>query len=247
MYETPSLLSQYLLFHFGSDAENLPWEGGPRGALGFPRRCVHEGLDTARLSASSTALDIGCAVGGTTFELARHCGQVIGVDYSTSFITAANRLRESGSLDYIVSDIGEQTHPARACVDPAIDRSRVRFEQGDAQALRADLGAFDAVLCCNLLCRLQAPMKLLLRLHELVLPGGQLLITTPETWLAEHTPSEHWISGRPGQAPLLDTLAAVLSPHFSLERTWQMPFLIREHRRKYQWTVAEASRWKRED
>jgi 2-polyprenyl-3-methyl-5-hydroxy-6-metoxy-1,4-benzoquinol methylase len=35
------------------------------------------------------ALDIGCAVGGATFELARSFSHVLGIDYSQSFVDAA--------------------------------------------------------------------------------------------------------------------------------------------------------------
>jgi len=43
----------------------------------------------------------------------------------------------------------------------------------------------------------------------------------------------------------LDTLQRVLGPHFDLVETVDMPFLIRETVRKYQWTVAHATVWRR--
>lgn len=245
MYETSELLAQYLHFHYGEDATVLPWPMGPRAALRFPQRCVTEGLDLGRLPPGARALDIGCAVGGSTFELARHCARAVGIDYSHSFIAAANRLQAHGSLAYDYQETGEQRCRVSARIAPDTDRARVRFEQGDAHALPAELAGFDAVLCCNLLCRLHAPQVLLERLPALVRPGGQLFITTPESWLEAHTPRSSWLSGRSGQPPLLDTLRATLAPQFTLDAAWEMPLLIREHRRKYQWTVAQASRWTR--
>jgi hypothetical protein len=35
----------------------------------------------------------------------------------------------------------------------------------------------------------------------------------------------------------------VLDPHFTLARTLELPFLIREHARKFQWSVAQATVW----
>ena len=64
-----------------------------------------------------------------------------------------------------------------------IDQGRVQFEQGDALDLREGLGQFDAVLACNLICRLPDPKKFLDRLPRLLNPGGQLFLTTPFTWL----------------------------------------------------------------
>ena len=46
IYETERLLHEYLLFHYGSAEEVLPWAFGPRDALGFAVRSVTELLDT---------------------------------------------------------------------------------------------------------------------------------------------------------------------------------------------------------
>ena len=73
--------------------------------------------------------------------------------------------------------------------------SNLSFEVGDACNLRDDLGAFDLVHAANLLCRLPNPQAFLARLNELVTPGGQLLLTTPFTWLEDFTPRENWLKG----------------------------------------------------
>lgn len=129
-------------------------------------------------------------------------------------------------------------------LDPAIDATRASFEYGDAQALREDLGVFDAVLACNLICRLTEPMRLLRWLPDLVKPGGQLFLTTPFTWLAQYTPPEHWLGK--GGSDSFAGLREILEPAFRLEKTFDMPFLIREHARKFQYGIAQASRWIRE-
>eukprot|EP00965_Chrysotila_dentata_P159474 5268082-Pleurochrysis_carterae.AAC.1 len=61
------------------------------GALHFPQRCAGlVGTWAEKLGVTQErALDIGCAVGGSTFELARGFNQVVGVDLSASFIQAA--------------------------------------------------------------------------------------------------------------------------------------------------------------
>ena len=41
------------------------------------------------------------------------------------------------------------------------------------------------------------------------------------------------------------SLKEILAPHFELIEKQDMPFLIRETVRKYQWTVAHATVWKR--
>ncbi len=129
-----------------------------------------------------------------------------------------------------------------------IDRSRVRFETGDAMYLRDDLGSFDVVLMANLSDRLHTPARCLSRLPNLVKAGGQLILTSPYTWLEEFTPRSHWIGGfeRTGErVTTLDGLRSALEPQFEFTGTKDLPFLIREHARKYQWSVAQASLWTR--
>jgi putative 4-mercaptohistidine N1-methyltranferase len=247
-YETDRALSEYLLFHYGSPAQVLPWSFGPATALNFPARCVSECLDLGRLPAQARALDLGCAVGRSTFELARPCREVVGIDFSRRFIETAQRLQEHGSLSYRYVEEGDLTVPATASVPADLDRARVRFEQGDALALRPNLGQFDVALLANLVDRLFDPRTCLEALPRLVARGGQLIITTPCTWLEDYTPRAHWLGGyhqdgRPIRT--LETLEAVLEPHFTLARTADLPFLIREHARKFQWSVALATVWVR--
>ena len=76
-YETDRAVAEYLLFHYGSPEQVLPFDFGPVSALNFPTRCVTDCLDRVRLPSSPRALDLGCAVGRASFELARFCSQVI--------------------------------------------------------------------------------------------------------------------------------------------------------------------------
>jgi len=240
-YETEQLLNEYLLFHYGTAEELLPFDFGPKSALDFPGRCVREGFVNPP---QGRALDVGCAVGRASFELARTCETVIGIDYSQSFIKAANELKEFGSLAYRRLEEGARFSEAVAEVPPEIDRTRVNFETGDAIDLRPDLGTFDVVLAANLLCRLPDPGKFLGRLASLVKPGGQLVFTTPCSWMEEYTPREKWLCGE--EFSTLDGLHKGLNGDFFLQHAIDIPFLIREHARKFQWTVALLSAWKRE-
>ena len=233
IYESDKLLAEYLLFHYASAEEILPYEFGPRDALEYPARCVSECV-----TASGRALDLGCAVGRSAFELARSCPEVIGIDFSRRFIDAAIALK-TGDLPYRRTDEGDFTTSLVARVPAGIERSRVSFETGDAMNLRDDLGVFDVVLRANLIDRLTEPQRCLARLASLVKSGGQLVITSPYTWLEDFTPRANWLT------PTLDGLRSALAPHFDLVSTRDMPFLIREHARKFQWSVAQASVWGR--
>lgn len=242
IYESNKLLAEYLLFHFGTADEILPphrtWPAGMREALEFPVRTV------AHFSPGRVArgLDLGCAVGRSSFEMARNCAQIIGVDFSHAFIRAAETLRTGGTLAY------ERSEEANLRTDLTVKRSagadgeNLRFLQGDAMNLPSDLGVFDRVHAANLLCRLPDPKKLLVRLPSLVKPGGELVLATPCTWLEEFTPAENW-----PVAGTFDWLVEMLTPEFELIRQAEEPFLIRETARKFQWTSSLVTVWRRAD
>lgn len=244
IYESDRLVREYLLFHYGESDEILPWKTGPREALRFAQRCVRELINSSSVGRDARALDVGCAVGRSSFELAGHCREVIGIDSSAAFIAAAERIRQTGALPYEYVVEGDRTASATARLPAGSDAERVRFETGDAMNLRKDLGTFDVVLAANLLCRLPDPRVFLSRAAELVKPGGQLLLTTPFTWLEEFTPRDKWIGGT-AESESADELTRLLEPHFELKLSKDMPFLIREHARKYQWSVAWGTRWVR--
>lgn len=247
-YETGKLLNEYLLFHYGEPDEVLPWSEGPRGALGYPVRCVAECLDVGKLARNARALDVGCAVGRSAFELARHCPEVIGIDFSHSFAKAASILASEGSYRYFRADEGDHTTPLVARVPEEIDRKRVRFEQGDAHEIGASRGAFDVVLAANLIDRLAAPRKFLAQLPRLVKTGGQLIISSPCTWLRDYTAQGEWLCGFAEDGSPFNTLESLkrsLAADFELTSVKDLPFLLREHARKYQWSVAQATVWMR--
>jgi putative 4-mercaptohistidine N1-methyltranferase len=238
-YDSQRAASEYLLFHYG---DQEPW------GLPFPARCVTGCLAVDLLPERARALDLGCAVGGASFEMARHCATVIGIDASKSFINLARRLRERGSCRFKFCVEGELTRPRSAVVPREIDRMRASFEVGDALDLRGDLGMFDVVMMANLIDRVPAPRRLLKQLPGLLKRGGQLIITSPYTWLAEYTPREEWLGGFERGGRRVQTFAAlkeILSPDFKLSQRRNIPFMIREHARKYQLGIAEAGVWLR--
>lgn len=249
IYETDKLLSEYLLFHYGSRSEVAP-PAGSEHALDYAVRCVTECLNPVALPKGARGLDLGCAVGRSTFELARHCTNTIGIDYSRKFIDAAEIIRESGELSYQRTDEGALTTAllARRPVDVSADQ--LSFEVGDAMNLRKDLGVFDVVLAANLIDRLHKPSVFLGQLPSLVKPGGQLIVTSPYTWLDEFTPREHWLGGYQREGMRVATLAGLrlaLEEDFTLTDVRDLPFVIREHARKFQFSVAQASVWRRNE
>jgi len=237
-YESQALLDQYLLFHYGSAEDILPYSGGPVTALEFPRRSVVGNIDPSVPRAR--ALDLGCAVGRSSFELSAFCSEVVGIDLSEQFIKAAEHLRREGELTYNRLEEGEISTELVARRPEKSMPERIRFEAGNALDLSGSLGKFDVLHAANLLCRLPEPEPFLSSLQDLVAKDGLLVLTTPCTWLGEFTRPENWPIGSTAQ-----WLKEKLSVKFNLLNFRDMPFLIREHARKYQWSMAQASVWQR--
>ena len=247
-YESDALLSQYLLLHYGRPQDVLPHDAGPHAALDYPARCVTDLIGPDLRAGRKRALDIGCAVGRSSFELARFCDEVVGIDLSSRFIETAQRVAADGTVEGFRIDEGDLRTPLRFAAPDGVDRGRVTFEVGDACALRDDLGSFDIVLNANLIDRLPDPAAFLGRVPGLVHPGGLFVLTSPFTWLDEFTPRAKWLGGfeHDGRAvQTWDTLCGRLDPDFTLLRRTELPFLIREHARKFQWSVACAGVWQR--
>jgi putative 4-mercaptohistidine N1-methyltranferase len=249
VYESRGSLDEYLLFHYGLKDQILTSGWGPSEALDFPMRCVELLGKNLPSRSSLRALDLGCAVGRASFELSRFCAEVVGIDFSSSFIRAAEEIRNTGSIQCERREEGDVSSPVKLLRPSAVHPDRVRFKQGDACALEPDIGVFDGLLAANLIDRLGDPERFLRSTPGLVRDGGVLVITSPYTWMEEFTPRARWLGGYRNEAGEIvescRTLEKLLSPHFELVEKADLPFLIREHARKFQWSVAEATVWKR--
>ncbi|MBP84402.1 MAG: putative 4-mercaptohistidine N1-methyltransferase [Verrucomicrobiales bacterium] len=241
-YESNILRDWYLLFHFGTADEVLDDvafdpSGLPPGCLEFPVATVKAAGIAEPIG---RALDIGCAVGRSSFELTKLASEVIGIDFSQSFIDVAEEIRHGKEIVYRRYNEMHQPEPLRVNLPDGVKLDHVSFEQGDAMNLREDLGKFNLVHAANLLCRLTEPQKFLNRLPDLVAEGGTLVIATPATWMEEYTTRENLPQGA-----TLDYLKKHLSENFEFQRVCEVPFLIREHKRKLQLSTSQTSTWKR--
>lgn len=253
VYESARAVDEYLLMHYGPPGLVMPHEFGPRSALGFPARCAALCAAHCPPASRRSALDVGCAVGGASFELARSFGAVTGVDFSDAFVSAATRLARGERLPATAREEGDLStwFVAAAPVD-AEARGRVAFAQGDACApLPPPLaGPYDAVLAANLLCRLPNPDAFLAQLPALVAPGGVAVLVSPFSWLQEYTPKDRWLGGTVVGGEAVDSAQALGARMrklgFGLVEAREEAFLIREHARKYQYGVSNATVWRRE-
>lgn len=242
-YETDKLLSEYAEFHYGDTYFGVP---------NFPKALAELAIAAMGDKPARKAFDLGCASGRATFELARHFDEVTGVDFSARFIGQGVQLASQGVLRYTLADEGDLVfYRERTLSGLGLDnvRHKVAFYQGDACNLKPLHTGYDLILAANLIDRLYDPAKLLTSIHTRLNSGGILLIASPYTWLEEHTKREAWIGGfkRDGESfGTLDGLKETLSTHFKLiQGPTEVPFVIRETRRKFQHTLSEVTIWEK--
>lgn len=242
-YECETLFAQYAEFHYGAEYF---------GVANFPARCADLCRRYLAGRPALRALDVGCALGRTTLELARCVPLVTGVDYSAPFIAGANTLLETGRLVYDLTLEGELTQRVERTLDElglGGVAERVSFVRADAACLPDHLSGFDLIIAANLIDRLRQPRRFLAHIHGRLAPGGLLVITSPYTWLPEFTPREEWLGGfktGEGERRTLDELHRVLGSHFQpVGNPLDVPFVIRETARKFQHSVAQCTVWQR--
>eukprot|EP00729_Bicosta_minor_P010778 gene10778-470_t len=262
LYEDHKLVEMYLDVHYpasGAD-EGVPsiigHTASPDHAIRFPQRVAALLAELNPKRTNGRALDIGCSVGGGTFELATTFDEAVGFDFSHAFIDAANSMKQGEPLTFNVPVEAELAVEVSAAHEPSVDagiRAKASFHQGDACSMVADagkLGTFDGAIVANLLCRLPEPLACLDGLQAIINPGGIAVIATPFSWLDEFTPKEKWLGGYTDAAGNAvrskDTLQAEMEARgFSKVHEDQFPLIIREHQRKYQYIVSEVTAWQK--
>lgn len=242
VYETDESISQYCEFHYGS--ENFGVKNFPQNSVDVLKPYL-KGLKTTK------ALDLGCSVGRSSFELAKHFDEVLGIDFSANFINVGIKLKKYDSLTYKIATEGELFIENTISLDDFSledTKQRVTFMQGDACNLKDIYSGYDLIFCSNLIDRLYYPQKFLDDIPLRVNKDGLLVILSPYTWLEDYTPKENWLGGYlkdNKEVSTLDTLKVNLEDKFELVDTIDVSFVIKETNRKYQHTISQMSIWKK--
>ena len=243
VYETDQMVSLYIEFQYGDEHFGVP---------NFPKACADITLAHMKGRETKRALDLGCAAGRFSFEIAKVFDHVDAVDFSARLIQMPSNLQKTGRQRYVIQDEGELVHFCEVTADElgiTEVMDKVAFMQGDACNLVAKYRDYDLVFAGNLIDRLYDPAKFLGMIHERVNKGGLLVLVSPYTWMEEFTDRKNWVGGF--KAPTgesyttLDGLKDMLGKNFKFLDRQDVPFVIRETRRKFQHTISELTVWER--
>ena len=237
-YESDTQVSQYSEFHYGDNYF---------GVENFAKASAQFCIDAMQQRPANKALDLGCAVGRSTFELAKHFNQVDGIDFSARFIKTAFTMQERGEIRYNLIDEGELTSfkvRKLSALGLSESANKVHFAQGDACNLKPQFSGYDLVFMGNLIDRVYSPRKLLEEISARINSGGLLIIASPFTWLEEYTERKEWLGGFKDEngETLTSTQALDNILHDKFVRIGtpvELPFVIRETKRKFQHSLSE--------
>jgi SAM-dependent methyltransferase/uncharacterized protein YbaR (Trm112 family) len=194
-------LSSYVWDHW---ADHDPQEaGGATAAPGSILRLLRAGLDamTATLQPlpDGPAVDLGCSVGRTTFELASRLERpVLGVDLDLSMLRMARQIRDHGEVSYPRRRVGLAYDRRTFAIPPAVlaDAANwIDFWCCDATVLPFAEDQFSVVSSLNLLDCTHSPIGHLRELGRCLRHGGSGIVASPYDWSAAATPVEAWLGG----------------------------------------------------
>jgi 5-histidylcysteine sulfoxide synthase/putative 4-mercaptohistidine N1-methyltranferase len=242
-YETDEQICQYCEFHYGETHFGVP---------NYPKTCADLCLEIMADRPRRKALDLGCAVGRSTFELARGFDGVTGLDFSANFIRQGVEMKEKGYIQYTRKDEGElATYVERRLDEFGLEDAaeRVEFFQADACNLIERYAGYDLVLAANLIDRLYSPGRFLASIGGRIVPGGLLVLLSPYTWLTGFTERREWIGAYRRDGEPFTTLEALRERLQDEFEPWgaprDVPFVLRETARKFQHSIAQMTIWER--
>ncbi len=232
-YEDPSVLSAYLWSHYAElfeDPEATPayaqWSAQLPRAGGF-------------------GLDVGCAVGRFTFEMALGCDFAIGLDRSESFISIAREIARARKLTFELKEEGRICSKKTFALPPAWKPEKVEFIVGDAQALPFRSHFFTSVASLNLLDKVPRPLAHVMEANRVArATGAQILISDPFSWSEEVCAADNWLGGTfegKFSGPALENISRLLSgnggeisPPWKVSPPGAVWWKIRNHRNHYE-------------
>jgi 5-histidylcysteine sulfoxide synthase/putative 4-mercaptohistidine N1-methyltranferase len=241
IYESDELVSQYCEFQYGDEKF---------GVKNFAIECAKIASKFAKNH--TKALDLGCATGRATFELAKSFDEVEGIDFSARFIGVGVKLKNDGYVAFVSKTEGDLAEKKRVSIDElGYDalKDRVSFWQGDACNLKPNFNSYDLVMATNLIDRLYNPRLFLQSVDERLESEGILILTSPYTWQESSTKKELWLGGYRDESGkdvrTIDTLKEILGKKFELLHLQDLEFVIKETARKFQHSIAEVSVWRK--
>lgn len=250
-YETDASVAKACEFHYGNHYF---------GMSNFAKTIAELAIEAVQTDADLgkrndlKVLDVGCSVGRTSFELAKHFNEVTGLDFTARNIRIAHQLQTTGSVLYTIPQEGEvMEFTERTLAELGLDKftAKCEFLQQDASNMKPIFTGYDMLVSANLLEKLYEPQKFLTDIAHRLNAGGLLLLASTYDWNETATPKDKWLGGfkdeKTGEnVSSFDAISQLLMADFEpIKAPFDLPFVMRETGRKFEHSISQVSLWKK--
>ena len=186
-------LSTYAHNHYGDmDMLDPTYAGIAEGSV---VHALKEGVSIADDAVCGPAIDMGCSVGRTSFELAEISNDlVLGIDLNFSMLKLAAGILRTDEVVYPKRSVG-MVYERRSFPVSFAQKKQVDFWVCDATCLPFAADSFAFGVSMNLLDCVSVPYDHLKELTRILKPAARTIVTTPYDWNTHATPVESWIGG----------------------------------------------------
>ncbi len=172
------------------------------------------------------ALELGSGVGRALFELSRTADHVVGLDRSGSFLRAARTLLAGKEFPYPRRMAGRSYTRASIRAPSAV--ANVQLVCGDVLDPPFAPGQFGRVVALNVLDSVRSPRALLHHIHQLALPGAEIILASPYAWRDDIVPVEERLGTHDPAGALRDEVRKL---GWSIEEEADLPWTLRRDAR----------------
>ena len=158
------------------------------------RNCLSKSLDFMPNN-KFPSIDIGCAVGSTTFDIAnKRQSLTLGIDLNWPLLNISRKVLDDGVISYPHRIIGNRYERRKTKVSYA-SSSQCDFWIADATCLPFRDHSFGLAIGLNIIDCVVAPKDLLTELLRIVKLDGGISIACPFDWASHSTNHNNWIYG----------------------------------------------------
>ncbi len=232
-YESIPVVSSYLWSHFGDLLGDEEATDAYRKWVALMHPCAGACLDT------------GSAAGRFSFEMAKQCDFMVGIDNSVSFIRASRELMVQRRIKLALALEGSLTQEETLTLPPDWRTDNIEFIVADTLALPFRSGLFSAVSSLNVADKVPKPIIHIAETNRSAKKNdAQFLFSDPFSWSTSEAREEDWLGGtaiggfsgrgRENVIDLLEGRKGNLFPPWTVESDGYVWWKIRTHRNHFE-------------
>jgi ubiquinone/menaquinone biosynthesis C-methylase UbiE/uncharacterized protein YbaR (Trm112 family) len=186
--------SSYCADHYREEFPNKYVSYKTDNIISTVRRCLSRALELMPEN-SLPCIDIGCAVGGTTFDIAKERKSLtLGIDLNWPLLSISRKILNEGIISYPHRIIGNRYE--RRTADVSYPSTKLcDFWIADATCLPFKDNKFGLAIGLNIIDCLAEPQALLAEMLRIVIDRGGISIACPFDWTSHATHYKSWIYG----------------------------------------------------